>query len=318
MTAFPRWNINYSIEIATITLLLEYHDAGLSSLKLRQCIGGDLDADIPVEGLYSLRTGSMMALEDNSWPGRMVVSNQQTLRDLELGAEYHVIEAYNDKIILDDLQPVQEITSSFIDGLTLASRRPQRGTATFLPQLESLRLCGINLTGLMLRGVGFINVENITTLVLESCINFASAVSVMNSARNTTKSSSVLGLQRLSSLVLRYERTTQAFRGELETFLVSLPPLKNLSVLLEGSDDPMALHTILDLHGKTLRTLLWDERPERRNLFVGRHVTSNLKVICQCCPELIELGLSINWSFFTANKSLRLQVCHLMSRASKI
>ncbi len=117
-------------------------------------------------------------------------------------------------------------------------------------------------------------------------------------------SSSSSGLQ-LRSFHLRHKYSNLQFRRQLLEFLASLPGLTTLSVLLENVNQPhrcKGLKNVLSAHGKTLRTLVWDERkgpeiayPEPEDRLPS---PSDLGDIAKYCVGLVELGVPCCWGMF--------------------
>ncbi|KAL8652910.1 MAG: hypothetical protein Q9226_004073 [Calogaya cf. arnoldii] len=92
------------------------------------------------------------------------------------------------------------------------------------------------------------------------------------------------------------------FRTRLMAFLNCLPGLTNLSVLLQANDNqlpPDDFKTILDWHGQDLRSLVWDERPMRIDHGSFTLPYSRIEDIQELCPNLVELGIPMDWSLFT-------------------
>ena len=169
--------------------------------------------------------------------------------------------------------------------------------------LETLQLCGLDLSNILEGATGFrFGFENLKILKSESCINLIRAFSLNSDATNSLK------FPKLTTLSIRHERapTDPHFRTFLEDFLTSLSGLTNLEVLVDQTMQFQRLDPILDTHGKTLRTLLWEERAKPRtstefDTSVHPPDLRNLRVIAHKCPYLRALALPLDWSIITGS-----------------
>lgn len=141
--------------------------------------------------------------------------------------------------------------------------------------------------------------SSLTSLTLESCHDLVSLFSYFVDLRTNVQEPD--NLKNLRALTIRYEQSTNDFRSFLQSFLCYLQPLRTLRILLEGTAVFQDLRPILDIHGRTLRCLLWDEREGRRmSIAKARDIHADgigyLERISELCPFLVELGVSIRWS----------------------
>lgn len=117
---------------------------------------------------------------------------------------------------------------------------------------------------------------------------------------------------RLTSLFVRHELGSEAFAQHLTAFLTSFAGLPHLSLLLEGHGRAVRKAPILEMHGKTLHTLVWDERERsRKDTKTDTALVPNdnsLGIVPQYCPNLTALSLSITWGRFPRSASIHLLV----------
>lgn len=150
--------------------------------------------------------------------------------------------------------------------------------------------------------------SNLSTLALESCFDLRATLT-----RLVASGHSVLNFTdgpRLKTFYLRQEMADNALMTILRTFLVSFQGLEHLHVLLEGSSDPPEWGPVFDEHGPTLKTLVWDHRKKSRSLprtdvdMQGKNFIFLANICCKC-PQLIGLGLTLDWALFTSNSDHR-------------
>ncbi|KAL8670575.1 MAG: hypothetical protein Q9168_004888 [Polycauliona sp. 1 TL-2023] len=170
--------------------------------------------------------------------------------------------------------------------------------------LRELHLIGLD-ANKILRPTSFIlPVECLDVLILESCPGLAAALDML--ATEMTQSGVPLrAALRLRSLSVRDESSSQPFRTRLIGFLGAFQGLTHLSVLLENSDrsGPDDLVPMLAAHGPSLRSLVWDERSGKRSSFIPPETLKEpshirLQIIAAHCPNLVELGVSMEWKDF--------------------
>lgn len=146
------------------------------------------------------------------------------------------------------------------------------------------------------------DLRNLTKLVLEDCYALNEAFLLLSSF--STNPQDVRCLLNLDSFTFRQKYGPQCIRKHLRRFICSLPRgLRDLSVLMDEVGFNMSTESILRVHGKTLRTLIWDERSYRRETvqdctteFPRKDGVAHFSTISRACPELRELGLSLDWA----------------------
>lgn len=246
------------------------------------------------QGLEALGIRSLNPDKKIGWPCRLILQNRDTLRHLGLGVEAYIAKDYT---IGRRLR--QKEASDWISKVIKELSEMSDTTSVVDMPLRSLMLCGLDFDGIISGKFGItINFVNLTVLRLESCSHLHEALDMFINHRGDTESS--LRIKRLSSFMLRHEGATEVFCGQLTKFLVSFKGLQSLEVLLEGSHEPLKTSKILKAHGRTLRTLLWDERSTRRTWSGMSTSVSNflprLNNISKYCPHLVSLGLCVNWT----------------------
>ena len=171
--------------------------------------------------------------------------------------------------------------------------------------LESLSLVGLDL-GCVIRGEMALDIDfrNITELRLGSCYGLSQAFSLFLGQTDSSK----LALGALQDLFVRLEDPDPNFSADLEKFLTSVRGLTHLQVLMEKVAAVQNLEPILRIHGKTLSTLVWDERsgPRKRLDVPTSQYSANfgyLEVISRNCPSLMLLGIPLDWNLIGSSDS---------------
>lgn len=104
----------------------------------------------------------------------------------------------------------------------------------------------------------------------------------------------------LHTLTVRHDSYELGDHGRIEDCLVSFKGLNRLYMLVEGSRTVQNLDPILAAHGKTLCSLLWEERnrPRRsayKSTAIFRSASGHLWSVARHCPRLVSLGLTLEW-----------------------
>lgn len=225
----------------------------------------------------------------------MIARNADTLHHLSLGFTTRIAHdfAHGENL------PYSGISKSFAICLKEILSKSDRTPLIHL-SLRSLSLGGFDLgfdLGAVLRGeLAHIDFRNITKLKLISCSGLSQAFSLFTAQADSSK----LALRSLQDLFVRVEDPDSNFPTSFENFLTSIRGLTHLQVLIEKVEDPHNLEPIVKVHGKTLRTLVWDERNKPRKRFYddtsrwdGHY--GHLKVISRHCPSLLLLGIPLDW-----------------------
>ncbi|KAI4117087.1 MAG: hypothetical protein LQ345_002607 [Seirophora villosa] len=162
-------------------------------------------------------------------------------------------------------------------------------------RLESCALKGLEADSILQSlGSTLVDVTNLTSLCLESCSGLERALQFLSCTDGGPST------MKLQSFVLRHTTADFKFGESLLKFLQSIPGLAHLSVLLESPNQVDCLPAVLQVHGQTLKSLVWDEQligHNARNLFIPPYL--QLKDILKHCPGLVELGVCLNWETFT-------------------
>lgn len=297
------------------------HGATLRTLRLNRHTWDRL-GQLPA-GLLKLRLGSLELRNselnkyhsglDTHWQAALVAQNCKTLRHLELGFETDAAEDFHGAPIGDDNRCDLQPSKTF--GRTLKEECKNLNTSL---SLDSLKLFNYDVR-VMLNDKCWPSMElrHITRLVLEDCYCLEDVFPRLSSIGNNSRNAHCL--LNLISFTFRQKKLVDNDRRQLEDFLCSLPRgLRDLSVLLDGSEDHdhmLNINSILRVHGKTLRTLVWDERGYRRTemnecraLLPCKDRSAHLSLIAKACPELRELGLALDWAAIRVSNASQAKV----------
>lgn len=301
-----RWGHACSLDTLTLSLLLKHQGASLRTLHFRQCNGLGKKAHLAKLGMEGLTTFCVPELDAQGhvgdWPFDLLAKNHKSLRHLQLGSEMDLALEYANEGDLDYDETARfKMTDTFAESMNLKFDGLNEPSSSNSPlQLESLSLIGLHVG--VLATASFppvIDFNSLGMLILESCAGLEAAFSLLiESGAGRPKAKSKL---RLHTFVIRHENTTDEFQQELETFILSLKPLTNLHVLMEGRNSMcLGLREVLKLHGKRLRSLIWDERESPR-VELQQDITcfpqdyENLELIATHCAGLRALGISLDW-----------------------
>lgn len=288
--------------------MLERHGASINTLNLEECSGNWKTSDLvkfTIEGLTTLGIGDLNGISAT----KLLLRNYQNLRHLRLGSEVDLAIEYARKGYLDpgELQRVNA-TKAFAKLAKSEVAALNEPSPPFL-RLESLSLIGLN----FLAFVGAliepdIDFNSLSMLTLESCACLEAALPFLTGAvTGKPKAKSSL---RLHTLAIRHENASSRCLRKLETFLLLLKPLANLHILLEGLyDEGIDMRKLLRVHGKSLQSLIWDERMGPRSdvqddtsLLPDDH--KDLTLIAKYCPGLKALGIGFDWQdIFESDKN---------------
>ncbi|KAL8761434.1 MAG: hypothetical protein Q9184_002456 [Pyrenodesmia sp. 2 TL-2023] len=257
---------------------------------------------VPNLGKFAFDSMDDMSV-DSEWLSHMLFEHSNTLRYLSLGTESRAVLDYHDTEdtsyrTMDDVltwmvEQLEDLAED-VRGLHLAN--------TPLLYLDTLELKGLNASKLIKAGFHFLDWKCLKSLVLESCHGLEQALALLADTKNV-QGQPLRSDLRLVTFRVRCEGLNLV--TQLNHFLAAITGLVNLSVLLESPDSSRNLDfiTVLKSHGKSLETLVWEERTGRRESFVGSRneklpTFQQLQVIAENCPNLIELGLPMNWIAF--------------------
>ena len=283
--------------------MLKHQGASIRTLNFGQYTGNWRKADLAklkIEGLTDLGIGELGTGTVGLWASELLVRNYQKLRHLRLGNDEYLATDYAEEGVLDS----DEI-SRFQQTDNFAELMKVKVAALNEPSTPHLRLESLSLTGLDLNAFvkgsfePVIDFKSLSVLTLESCACLETALPLLlGTGTGRRKAKNAL---RLHTLAIRHETTRDVFVPELEAFLISLKPLAHLHVLLEGDyQEDVDMEKVLQVHGKCLRSLVWDERAGPRSevqadtfFFSDDH--EHLELIAKHCPGLKALGISLDW-----------------------
>lgn len=313
-----RWDHTCVVDRRTLALLFDMHGAALRTLKLYQQTF-ELPGPLP-DGLHNLHLGSLDKIWEEDYPDpnrfwqtALVAGSCKTLRHLELGFETHAAQNFPDAPIGDNDRENRRQTTTFGRAL---KRECQKIKASI--SLNSLKLISYDIE-VILDNYSWphLDLRNIKKLVLEDCHGTKVALEMLSSISSDPENAHCL--MNLTSFTFRQRNLEDDDRIDLQIFLCSLSGrLIHLSVLLdrhEDDDHMLNLKPILLIHGKTLRTLVWDERGYRqeatnkdRALLPRRDRMRHLSTISKLCPDLKELGVAIDWAAVRVSNESRQKV----------
>ena len=287
--------------------LLKQHGGSINTLRFEEYLRNWGSADLTNLKMETLTTLSMTQLGIvDSLATELLAKNLETLRHLRLGSEVNLAEQYANSGDTDPDENERFLLAYRIRETLQKKIAALNEDSTVVIRLESLSLIGFDLhtfaNGLIAPELDF---NCLGMLTLESCCGLEKAFPLFLGPKNgARKGKSTL---RLHTLAIRHESADTEFSRAFEKFLLSLKPLTHLHVLLEGpSEYDIRLHKILQVQGKSLRSLLWDERTgPRRDMFEDNYVCSadheNLEIVSRYCPGLKALGISLNWEDITGS-----------------
>ena len=286
--------------------LLKQHGGSINTLQFEEYLRNWGSADLANLKMETLTKLSMTELGIvDSLATELLTKNIETLRHLRLGSEVNLAEQYANIGYMDlDENDRFVLAHSFRETLqkkVAALNEP----STVVVRLESLSLIGFDLytfaDGLTAPELDF---KSLGMLTLESCCGLEEAFPLLMGLKDGTRQAkSALGLH---TLAIRHENAGNEFIGAFEKFLLSLNPLTHLHVLLEGRYKPtVKFRKVLQVHGKDLRSLLWDERIGPRRDVSENNPRSfdheDLELIARHCPGLKALGISLDWDDMTGS-----------------
>ena len=282
------WEHPCELDVSTLRLLHARQQASLRNLFCTRSIL----LDSVFGGVHSLSVESMDLSRDCcDWAAAMIEKNAATLNHLRVG----FISRLAQDFAIKESPQYDRMSTLFLESMgDLLSE--------VLLSLGSLHLCALNL-GRVLKSETVLDIDftKITQLRLESCPELSQAFSILMDPAGPPKSA----LVALEDLFIRLEDPDAHFSDSLETFLTSIPRLIHLRVLIDNTSVSQDLEPILDIHGETLRTLVWDERSRpRTRLNASTSVLyrglENLEVVAQKCHSLKTLGIALNWEAMTS------------------
>ena len=281
-------------------LLAERHGKTITDLQISK-IDDTFGPYPPFYGLEKLHLANLNPHDSHESLSLILVKNHSSLKHLKLGCERILA-----RFCLLGINPIEEgdqhdFTDIMLDEFAGAFEIIECQRYSRPLQLHTLHLIGLDFGKLTVDSeaplLELSGLSRLNALTLESCFIEGATFSLLSpqTAIGSTWT------PRLQSFSLRYEKSNATFQHHLRAFLGRFTGLVHLSVLLEGSGGYMDLDCFIENHGKTLETLVWDQRSEPR-MSVGQSTIifdddfdlfSYTSMIAQGCPGLRELGLSV-------------------------
>ncbi len=303
MSSF-RWRHDFIIGSTTLESLAHKHGRSLKELVTDRP-SQDWNCSVPLPAfpnLQILKFNSMVYDQrsvSKAWIGRAIADNLSSLHRLRLGTERHTARGY-----ISEDNPYAEVDQkdTFRNVLHGIDKTLANTVNPTIPlSLTSLDLCGLDVRVTMDEELPRrFKFSHLRTLTLESCNGSDELLRVLASTSTFTRDT------HLTEFNFRHENPAQHVKTALELFLSSFTGLRRLSVLLDNVAIMPSLTGVIDKHGKTLQTLLWEGKTGFRtewdvNTSVLLHQDlkgskDELVQISEGCPSLVELGISLNWS----------------------
>ena len=233
------------------------------------------------------------------WQTILLARNCKTLCHLELGFETDAAEDFFGEPVGDDDRVDFGQTKVFARTLKEECRKQNASIS-----LHSLKLISCDIAVLLKSKYWpTIDLRNLTHLVLEECFSEPQAFPLLSSISKNPEDARCL--LSITSFTFRQKYIEEDDgQSQLRDFICALPRgLQDLSVLVDNVHKSIGLRSILRVHGKTLKTLIWDERTYRLQgvqsctaLFPKKHGVGYLPIISNACPNLRELGIAMDWT----------------------
>ena len=288
---------------STFETLVRHHGDCLRVLKVTaQC--GDFEKPWwqKLNGLECLRLNIYDEEEaaDYEWPCHTLISNHKTLQVLDMGVERAVAERYSRGETYEDddtgVTKVGKDLAKVVSALEIVDYE-----SITLHPLHTLRLCGFDLQDFLIHcPIEVLDFSRLKTLVLESCCDLKNALPLITSNGVDEPFQHLTNLRRL---ILRNEDVDARLHSLLRVFFCSLRELTDVSILLEGEDDVRTLTLKTGSLGQSLQSLVWDVRKKSMDSVRSDYAShlrdaDDLRAIARRCPNLKELGLSLDWTLF--------------------
>ena len=308
------WEHSCELDISTLELLYQRQETNLRTISCTRLSLSDSISDLVMGAICSLSVESMDLVRDRCWwEAVTMIKNAATLNHLRLGFLSRIAHDF----ALRRRPQYDRMSDLFSE--TMGDSLSDLNLSEVHLSLNSLHLCGLNL-GSVLQGKVALDVDftKITQLRLESCPGLSQAFSILVDPAGSSR----VALGALEDLFIRLEDPDAHFFNSLESFLTSIPGLIHLRVLIDKALVYQDLESILRIHGKTLRTLVWDERSGRRTrLDASTSLLSTglkkLKVVSQKCPSLTTLGIALDWEAMTSAGKQVTKESIMLNRYSK-
>lgn len=300
------WHHPCPISPWTVATLLETQWPTLKALELLK-LDDDEDSSLtgkailpPLQMPSTLRKVVYDAVGQDvgfHWLCNILVDGSSTLKHVGLGAEWYKAQAtvYSEDDNEIEWQNKNEYLLDMVQFCTTLAA-DQHGLDLYetpLLRLDTLELKGLPLAALFRPDFMLVDPRYLSTLRLESCSHMIETLDGFS-----TRTHPIV----LQSVRIRCEDCTPDLTRGLYLALVSFIGLKDLSILLDipGELGGFRLRKVLEAHGESLRTLVWEERPARQDGVMdparrSRSLLGDLKDIIRECPDLLELGVALDW-----------------------
>ena len=267
--------------------------------------------------LRSLTINSLNSYDVKGFQDRdidLLLGGIGSLESLTIGFEEEVLQAYKTSTMMrfcgdgGALPMASEIVINCIVGEK--QRHAQNVSDLLTP--ESLRLTSFDFDVLLEPSVAsFLDFSRLTNLALESCTGVIEALHLLATRQDHYR----FRPSQLRSLTIRTELTSVELIAALEGFICSLSELTDLCLLFEsphGGNLSFFPERILNATGKTLKTLIIEGRVGPRHLSSVCNLWpasfESLYPICDSCPNLVELGVALDWNFLSSCLGAEVQV----------
>ena len=290
LTVANSWYTSCTLEAATLTLLFKHQGATLHSFGITRHSEPWNISNLPKAGLQILKIRDLNIEQRCEWLSELIIQSRETLWYLHLGVLSKVAQDY----AVDPRPGQHTLPGSFAD-MAKEALPASEGEAMPKMSLKILGLSGLNLEDIVGGAIGLeIDFNILTALTLESCSGLNQAFARLIGDNGSRNASSL----KLTNFSVRQEDGDHEFAQHLTDFLTSFAGLIHLCVLLDGQSQAMRKEPILEMHGKTLQSLVWEERRRpRKDTKIDTSFISytTLDVISRKCQSLRALGLPVRW-----------------------
>lgn len=193
---------------------------------------------------------------------RLLLKNRRTLQNLMLGCERYLVfkkSMEDEDFLIFDYLTI--IVHEKLRNHTMTSQAATQDTGLTGPILsvETLHLIGYSFTPSSLpRQNPLFAPDKIKSLVVESCDGWEETTCLPS-----PMALSMDNVPILQSFALRQEACTDIFQIQIVSFLQGFEGLQHLHMLLEGTGPFIDPDCFIKNHGKTLTTLVWEQRTSR-------------------------------------------------------
>ncbi|KAI4117080.1 MAG: hypothetical protein LQ345_002600 [Seirophora villosa] len=299
------WEHSCFMTPSTLRCLAKTQVPGLKRLR----IDGYEDDDIELyPGILGIESLALNVTSDNLYGlylGCLLKDNSDSLQHLSLGAEIQALRRYH-KTDHDHSDSTTDWLGNLMKEFILGDVDVYGAKhGQYCLAVNAFELKGLDFSEIINPHSVFLDLPSLTSLKLESCVGLDRAFEVLAAGKNSKGCLSRSEL-RLRSFHIRQESSSPRLVAHLLIFLGAITGLTHLSVLLEGTALSPAHEVtwVLIAHGKSLRSLVWDERLVRRTWYIPPrediptpHI--QLETIAEYCPYLVELGILMDWRAFT-------------------